>query len=73
MAPLIEFFELAHVGDMVQQMVQAYFDKEMAASIDRTDFLNAVVREKKHFEPARGEFVRLDYLHVILYYCTFPA
>lgn len=56
-APLIEFFELAHVGDMVQQMVQAYFDKEMASSIDRTDFLNAVVREKKHFESSLDDAV----------------
>lgn len=56
-APLVEFFELVHVGDTVQQMVQAYFEKEMAAYIDRTDFLNAVIREKKHFESALDDSV----------------
>ncbi|KAH0831046.1 exocyst complex component Sec10-domain-containing protein [Lanmaoa asiatica] len=42
-APLLQFFELVHVGDMIQSMVQALH-------IDKTDFLNAVVREKKRFE-----------------------
>ncbi|EIW74027.1 hypothetical protein CONPUDRAFT_140635 [Coniophora puteana RWD-64-598 SS2] len=49
-APLLQFFELVHIGDMIQSMVQVYFDKEMAPHIDRTDFLNVVVREKKRFE-----------------------
>ncbi|EGN91831.1 hypothetical protein SERLA73DRAFT_127958 [Serpula lacrymans var. lacrymans S7.3] len=48
--PLLQFFELVHVGDTIQSMVQVYFDKELAPHIDRTDFLNAVVREKKRFE-----------------------
>ncbi|KAI8974035.1 exocyst complex component Sec10-like protein [Trametes punicea] len=49
-APLLQFFELVHVGDTMQSMVQVYFDKELAPHIDRTDFLNTVVREKKRFE-----------------------
>ncbi|CAL1709404.1 unnamed protein product [Somion occarium] len=49
-APLLQFFELAHVGDTMQSMIQVYFDKELASHIDRTDFLNTVVREKKRFE-----------------------
>ncbi|KAH7909176.1 exocyst complex component Sec10-like protein [Hygrophoropsis aurantiaca] len=49
-APLVQFFELVHVGDMIQSIVQVYFDKELAQYIDRTDFLNVVVREKKRFE-----------------------
>lgn len=28
-APLLQFFELVHVGDTIQSMVQVYFDKEM--------------------------------------------
>jgi hypothetical protein len=28
-APLVQFFELVHVGDMIQSIVQAYFDKEL--------------------------------------------
>ncbi|TFK20987.1 f-box protein pof6, partial [Coprinopsis marcescibilis] len=49
-APLEQFFELVHIGDTIQSMVQVYFDKELAPHIDRTDFLNGVVREKKKFE-----------------------
>jgi recyclin-1 len=49
-APLLHFFELVHIGDMIQSMVQVFFDKEMAPHINRTDFLNAVMREKKRFE-----------------------
>lgn len=74
-APLLEFFELVHIGDTIQSMVQVFFDKEIvrrplsaalrysdhsstqnsvapkqAPHIDKTDFLNAVVREKKRFE-----------------------
>ncbi|KAL0958097.1 hypothetical protein HGRIS_000269 [Hohenbuehelia grisea] len=56
-APLVQFFELVHVGDTIQSMVQVYFDKELAPHIDRTDFLNAVVREKKRFENALDDAV----------------
>ncbi|KAJ3553273.1 hypothetical protein NP233_g12683 [Leucocoprinus birnbaumii] len=56
-APLVQFFELVHLGDMIQSMVQVYFDKELAPHIDKTDFLNAVVREKKRFENALDESV----------------
>ena len=73
-APLLQFFELVHIGDMIQSMVQVYYDKEMvcnfpylsnevnaitfqAPHVDRTDFLNAVVREKKHFENALDDSV----------------
>lgn len=56
-APLVHFFELVHVGDTIQQMVQVYYDQELSAHIDRTDFLNGVVREKKRFEGALDESV----------------
>ena len=64
-APLLQFFELVHIGDTIQSMVQVYFDKEMVSRstqirpliltaqtqyVDRTDFLNSVMREKKRFE-----------------------
>ncbi|KAI0267323.1 exocyst complex component Sec10-like protein [Gloeopeniophorella convolvens] len=49
-APLVQFFELVHIGDMIQSIVQVYFDKELAPHVDITDFLNPVVREKKRFE-----------------------
>lgn len=56
-APLLQFFELVHIGDMMQQMVDAYFDQEMASFIDRTDFMNNVVKEKKIFEQILDECV----------------
>lgn len=28
-APLVQFFELVHIGDMIQSMVQVFFDKEL--------------------------------------------
>ncbi|TCD69786.1 F-box protein: endocytic membrane traffic, recycling ReCYcling 1 [Steccherinum ochraceum] len=56
-APLMQFFELVHVGDTMQSMVQVYFDKELSSHIDRTDFLNSVVREKKRFEDTLDDSV----------------
>ncbi|KAG9104359.1 F-box protein: endocytic membrane traffic, recycling ReCYcling 1 [Ceratobasidium sp. 392] len=56
-APLLQFFELAHIGDTIQSVIQVYFDKELAPFIDKTDFLNAVVREKKRFENALDDAV----------------
>jgi len=31
-APLEQFFELVHIGDTIQSMVQVYFDKELVRS-----------------------------------------
>jgi hypothetical protein len=28
-APLVQFFELVHIGDTIQSMVQVYFDKDL--------------------------------------------
>jgi recyclin-1 len=30
-APLMQFFELVHIGDTIQSMAQVYFDKEMVS------------------------------------------
>ncbi|GAA5925817.1 Rcy1p [Sporobolomyces koalae] len=56
-APLVQFFELVHIGDTIQQMVDVYFEKEMATYIDKKDFLNTVVREKKKFESSLDDAV----------------
>ncbi|WVQ84674.1 hypothetical protein IAT38_006829 [Cryptococcus sp. DSM 104549] len=56
-APLLQFFELVHIGDTIQSMVQVYFDKEIAPYVDKTDFLNAVMREKKRFEAVLDDAV----------------
>jgi len=56
-APLLQFFELVHVGDTIQSMIQVYFDKELSKYVDKTDFLNAVMREKKRFEAVLDDAV----------------
>ena len=30
-APLLQFFELVHIGDTMQSMIQVYFDKELVS------------------------------------------
>ncbi|CDS13111.1 hypothetical protein LRAMOSA05294 [Lichtheimia ramosa] len=48
--PLTEFFEMVHVGDVIQQMLQLYYDEEISKYIDKMDFINEVNKEKKAFE-----------------------
>nr|XP_019010411.1 recyclin-1 [Kwoniella pini CBS 10737]OCF49192.1 recyclin-1 [Kwoniella pini CBS 10737] len=56
-APLLQFFELVHIGDTIQSMIQVYFDKELSPYVDKTDFLTAVMREKKRFESVLDDAV----------------
>lgn len=39
--PLTDFFEMVHVADVIQQMVQLYYDEEMVSYI-KLDYINAV-------------------------------
>lgn len=48
--PLLNFFELVHVADLVQQMVHIYYKQEMVRFVDEHDFLNGCNSEKKAFE-----------------------
>jgi len=32
-APLVQFFELVHIGDTIQSMVQVYFDRELVRMV----------------------------------------
>jgi hypothetical protein len=32
-APLLQFFELVHIGDTIQSMVQVYFDKDLVRGV----------------------------------------
>ena len=32
-APLLQFFELVHIGDTMQSMIQVYFDKELVSGL----------------------------------------
>ncbi|BFZ63451.1 F-box protein: endocytic membrane traffic, recycling ReCYcling 1 [Saitoella coloradoensis] len=55
--PLVIFLELVHVGDLIQQMVDVFFEQEMTRLVDRNDFLNPAVKEKKRFEQLIDERV----------------
>ncbi|KAI8380478.1 exocyst complex component Sec10-like protein [Choanephora cucurbitarum] len=48
--PLTAFFELIHVADLIQQMIQLYYDEEITKHVDKHDFMNEVNKEKKSFE-----------------------
>lgn len=32
-APLLQFFELVHIGDTMQSMIHVYFDKELVGGV----------------------------------------
>lgn len=49
-APLLQFFELVHVGDTIQSMVQVYFDKELVCC-----FFLCVCVER---EPVVGSYMK---------------
>ena len=57
--PLVTFLELVNVGDLIQQMLDVFYGQEMVATklIDRDDFLNPAVKEKKRFEQMLDERV----------------
>nr|POE63335.1 f-box protein pof6 [Quercus suber] len=57
--PLVTFLELVNVGDLIQQMIDVFYSQELVAAkiIDRDDFLDPAVKEKKHFEQMLDERV----------------
>lgn len=57
--PLITFLELVNVGDLIQQMLDVFFEQELVATklSDRNDFPNPAVKEKKRFEQMLDERV----------------
>jgi recyclin-1 len=58
-APLVIFLELVNVGDLIQQMLDVFYEQELVATklTDRNDFLNPTVKEKKRFEQMLDERV----------------
>ena len=50
--PLVTFLELVNVGDLIQQMLDVFFEQEIVAQklTAKDDFLNPAVKEKKKFE-----------------------
>lgn len=59
LAPLVTFLELVNVGDLIQQMLDVFYEQELIATklTDRSDFLDPVVKEKKRFEQMLDERV----------------
>ncbi|KAL8928251.1 MAG: hypothetical protein Q9208_001961 [Pyrenodesmia sp. 3 TL-2023] len=57
--PLVTFLELVNVGDLIQQMLDVFYEQEMVATrlTDRNDFLDHAVKEKKKFEQMLDERV----------------
>jgi recyclin-1 len=57
--PLVTFLELVNVGDLIQQMIDVFYSQELVAPklLDRDDFLDAAVKEKKKFEQMLDERV----------------
>jgi len=58
-APLVTFLDLVNVGDLIQQMIDVFYEQELVAKhlTDRNDFLNPAVKEKKRFEQMLDERV----------------
>lgn len=57
--PLVTFLELVNVGDLIQQMIDVFYTQELIAKklIDRDDFLDPAVKDKKKFEQMLDERV----------------
>lgn len=57
--PLVTFLELVNVGDLIQQMLDVFYEQELVATklSDRNDFLNPAIKEKKRFEQMLDERV----------------
>lgn len=50
-APLVQFFELVHIGDTIQQMVDVYYEKEMVSDYFRIfSKLSKLISRKTLFE-----------------------
>jgi recyclin-1 len=58
-APLVTFLELVNVGDLISQMIDVFYEQQLAATklADRNDFLDPAVVAKKKFEQMLDERV----------------
>ncbi|KAI9046545.1 hypothetical protein LZ554_009291 [Drepanopeziza brunnea f. sp. 'monogermtubi'] len=58
-APLVTFLELVNVGDLISQMIDVFYEQQLAATklSDRNDFLDPAVKAKKKFEQMLDERV----------------
>lgn len=58
-APLVTFLELVNVGDLISQMIDVFYEQQLAATklADRNDFLDPAGKAKKKFEQMLDERV----------------
>uniref|UniRef100_L7J0X7 F-box protein pof6 n=1 Tax=Pyricularia oryzae (strain P131) TaxID=1143193 RepID=L7J0X7_PYRO1 len=58
-APLVMFIELVNLGDLISQMIDVFYEQQLAAPkiADRNDFLDASGLAKKKFEQMLDESV----------------
>lgn len=58
-APLTTFLELVNIGDLIQQMLDVFFEQEVVAMgiVRRDDFMTAPVKAKRQFEQMLDEHV----------------
>ncbi|KAI1758891.1 exocyst complex component Sec10-like protein [Hypoxylon sp. FL1150] len=58
-APLVMFIELVNVGDIISQMIDVFYEQQLAAPkiVDRNDFLDPAGMAKKKFEQMLDENV----------------
>lgn len=58
-APLVMFIELVNVGDLISQMIDVFYEQQLAGPkiADRNDFLDAAGLAKKKFEQMLDESV----------------
>lgn len=57
--PLVTFLELVNVGDLIQQMLDVFYEQELIAThlAERDDLLDPATKEKKRFESMLDERV----------------
>lgn len=58
-SPLVTFLELVNVGDLIQQMIDVFYEQTLVATklTDRYDLMDPAVKEKKRFEQMLDERV----------------
>ncbi|KAL2312501.1 F-box protein pof6 [Schizosaccharomyces pombe] len=53
--PVVKFLELINVGDMIQQMMDSFFNEEMSPICVKDDMFDPAIAEKKKFEQLLDE------------------
>ncbi|EPY51234.1 F-box protein Pof6 [Schizosaccharomyces cryophilus OY26] len=53
--PIVKFLELINVGDLIQQMMDTFYNEEMSSICVRDDMFDPAIAEKKKFEQLLDE------------------